>query len=210
VDLARVSDLNLDPQDWTVESFPLVADGVAAYPSAAATVDGEFAYLFALYEKGSRPNILTRIPLAGLGDPQKNLEYYAKDGTWKHGFDPADAATVMKHGNTELSLKYHPEMKKWVAVLMDPNLTGKILLRTAPEITGPWTEGVEIYELPEMQKSRPGYDSDTTCYAGKEHPQFENGDLVFTYTCNTLSVPKLATKLDIYFPVVIRMPMPKE
>lgn len=209
-DLARVSDLQTDPQDWTMEYFPLVPDGVHAYPSAAAAVEGEYAYIFALYEKGSRPMLLTRIPLSGLGNPQKNLQYYAKDGTWKPGFNPEDAATVMPSGNTEMSVKYHSDKKEWVAVHMDSFLTGEVIYRTAPKITGPWTEGEVIYRVPEREKDEPGYDPDTFCYAAKEHPEFnEVNMLTFTYACNTTKVPKLVTNLNIYFPKVVRVPMPK-
>jgi hypothetical protein len=209
-DIARISDLDGDPQDWTMEYFSLVPDGVKAYPSAATVVSGDYAYIFALYENAGRPLLATRISLDGLNDPQKNLHYLAKDGSWKPGFVPADAKPVMEHGATELSIRYHPEMKKWVAVLMDPKLTGSILVRTASELMGPWTEGEAVYRVPEIRKDLAGYDPDTFCYAGKEHPEFEQGDLLFTYVCNTMKVPKLLEKLDIYFPQTVRMPMPKE
>jgi hypothetical protein len=208
-DLAKISDLDADPQDWTMEYFPLVPDGVKAYPSATAVVDGEFVYIFALYENATRPLLVTRIPLTGLKDPQKNLRYLAKDGSWKPGLVPADAKPVMDDGVTELSIRYHPEMKKWVAIMMDPKLTGKIILRTASAMTGPWSEAKAIYSVPELKKDAPGYDSDTFCYAGKEHPEFENSDLLFTYACNTMKVPKLLEKLDLYYPQTVRMEMPK-
>jgi hypothetical protein len=59
-----------------------------------------------------------------------------------------------------------------------------------------------------MQPGDPRYDKDNFCYAAKEHPEFEHGDLVFTYVCNTLTPPKLATEMGIYFPRAVRMPMP--
>jgi hypothetical protein len=209
-DIARISDLNADPQDWRMEYFSLVADGVKAYPSATTVVSGEYAYIFALYENTERPLLVTRIPLDGLGNPQKNLQYLAKDGNWKPGFVPADARPVMDNGATELSIRYRPDMKKWIAVMMDPKLSGNVIVRTAPEMTGPWTQGQAIYRVPELRKDLAGYDSDTFCYAGKEHPEFEKGDLLFTYVCNTMKVPKLVEKLDIYYPQVLRVAMPKE
>jgi hypothetical protein len=48
----------------------------------------------------------------GLADPAEHLEYLANDGTWKHGFDPTQAKEVMKTGTSELSVRYHPELKK--------------------------------------------------------------------------------------------------
>jgi hypothetical protein len=137
------------------------------------------------------------------------LEYLAADGKWKKGFAPDDTLAVMTPGSSELSIRYHPEIKRWLAVMFAPGaFSSDIVLRSAPSATGPWTEGQVVYSAPEMKPGIAGYDKDTFCYAGKEHPEFEHSDLVFTYTCNTFAVPKLATEMNIYFPRVVRMPMP--
>jgi hypothetical protein len=208
-DLARVTSLNGDPQGWKIDYFPLVPNGAHAYPSATAVVDGGYAYLFALKESGTRPLLATRIPLDGLSAPAKNLQYLANDGQWHGGFDPAQTQLVMQKGSPELSIRYHPERKQWIAVMFETDaFSSKILLRTAPSLLGPWTQGEVIYQVPEMQPQTPGYDKNTFCYAGKEHPEFEQGDLLFTYVCNTFDVPALATNLSIYFPRAVRMAMP--
>jgi hypothetical protein len=210
-DLAKVSGLDRDPQQWTVEILPFVEDGVKAYPSSTTVVDGKFAYLFALYETIERPLLVTRIPLSGLDEPKKFVEYLAKDGTWKPGFDPKNAKPMMAHGNTEMTIRYHPGVHKWVAVMNYTKLfSDKIILRVAPKLTGPWTEGEVIYRVPEMQKDKAGFDADTFCYAGKEHPEFRDKDsILITYACNTKSVPKLVTNTGIYFPQVVRIPLSK-
>jgi hypothetical protein len=95
--------------------------------------------------------------------------------------------------------------------MIDPGrFKEKILLRTAPEMTGPWTSGEVIYRMPEMIRGNPRHVKDNFCYAAKEHPEFEsNGELLFTYVCNTMDVPSLATNLSIYFPKVVSIPMPQ-
>jgi hypothetical protein len=208
-DLAQVTHLDRDPQRWKVTVRPLVSDGVKAYPSAAAVVYDGYAYIFALYEEGTRPLLVTRIPLEGLTKPAANIQYLAADGTWRAGFDPTKAKQVMKQGNSELSVRYHPTLKKWLAVMVDPALfSDKIILRTASSLVGPWTEGEVIYVMPEMQPS-PKRDKNVVCYAGKEHPELESSsDIVLTYVCNTLAVPELPTHLDIYYPQVVRRPLP--
>jgi hypothetical protein len=208
-DLARIDAPGPDPQQWKIDEMPLVPDGTHAYPSATAVVSQKNAYIFALDESGARPLEATRIPLSGLSDPAKHLEYLASDGTWQPGFVPQKAQQVMKQGSTELTIRYHPELHRWLAVLFQPGMfSSRILLRSAPSLTGPWTDGQVVYSVPEMQPASPGYDKDTFCYAAKEHPEFEHGDLVFTYACNTFAVPKLASNVGIYFPQVVRMPMP--
>ena len=196
--------------------FPLVPDEVAAYPSATAVVDGGYAYLFALDEKDARPMLLTRIPLAGLDTPARNLQYLAnagkKMGTWEPGFKPKEAMPVMDRGTSEMSVRYHPDLKQWLAVMRSPDLSSDaILLRTAPAITGPWSAGEVIFHIPEMQKDSPGYDKNVFCYAGKEHPEFEKpGSLVITYVCNTMKVPDLVTNSNIYVPKVVEVPLPAD
>ena len=184
--------------------------GVKAYPSATTLVDGKFAYLFALYESGTRPLLATRIPLSGLTDPAKSLQYLTADGVWKPGFNPANAKAVMQEGSSELSIRYNQARKQWLAVLLQPGgFTDKVILRTAPSLIGPWISGEVIYQIPEMQPG-PKRDKNVFCYAGKEHPEFESDDLLFTYVCNTMDVRGLVTNLDIYRPQVVRIPLPSK
>lgn len=209
-DLARLSGLENDPQRWSVKYFPLVPDGVHAYPSATAVVEGEYVYMFALLETDSRPMLLTRIPLDGLDAPAEHLQYLSKSGNWKPGLTPADAMHVMKHGNTEMTVRYRPQLKEWVAIMNYPKLfSDRIVARTAPQLEGPWSEDKVIYRIPEMQKGHAGYDKNTFCYAAKEHPEYRKpGSLLITYACNTMKVRKLTSDLNIYFPKVVRVPFP--
>ena len=209
-DLAHVTGLQAPPKDWKISYLPLVPDGVHANPSASTVIEGDHLYIFTVDEHDKRPQILVRIPVAGLNDPAKNLQYLNADGTWQAGLDPAKAKVVMEHGVSEMSVRYHPELKEWIAVHVDATFfSDKVLLRTAPSLTGPWTDGEVIYHIPELQKNSSGYDPDTFCYAGKEHPEFERtNELVFTYVCNSMKPQKIAKELNIYFPQVVRMKMP--
>ncbi len=209
-DLAHVTGIKQDPQNWKVAYHPLVDESVHANPSASALIEDGNLYIFTLYEQGSRPQILTRIPVKGLNEPKKNLQYLGSDDKWHDGIEPAKAKAVMSKGTSEMSVRYHPELKKWVAVMVDPQIfSDKVNLRTAPAMTGPWTEGNVIYAIPIMQKNNPDYDAETFCYAGKEHPEFEKpGELLFTYVCNSMKPKKLEKLTNVYIPQVVSMPMP--
>jgi hypothetical protein len=211
-DLARVTDLERDPQDWTFQYFRLAAPETRAFPSATAVVYGEYAYIFALDEKPStRPLILTRIPLAHLDSAEESIEYYAQDGYWKSGFVPSDAAAVMRTGSSELSVRYHPELKKWVAILVDPTGTGVILARTADKIEGPWTDGRVLYHLPELTEDSREKHPNWICYAGKEHVEFSKPTRAsVTYVCNSLVPRELLGEPDLYVPKVVDLPIPSD
>jgi len=110
--------------------FPLVAEAVHANPSASTLIEDDHLYIYTLYELGTRPQILTRIPLRGLGDPKKNLQYLGSDDKWHDGIEPAKAKIIMKTGASEMSVRYHPELKKWIAVMVDPQIfSDKVILR---------------------------------------------------------------------------------
>ena len=154
--------------------------------------------------------IAARIPLSGLADPKANLEYLARDSKWMKGFDPANAQGVRHRGYLNFQSGIIRELGRWLAVMFDPSAFSRnILLRSAPSAIGPWSAGKVIFSVPEMDPGSHEYDKDTFCYAGKEHPEFERGDLVITYVCNSFAVAKLATNLNIYFPKTVRMPMPQ-
>ncbi len=209
-DLAHVTNIKGDPQNWEIAIQTLVPEGVFANPSASTVIEGEYLYIFTNYEKEARPQILVRIPLKGLIEAKRNLQYLGNDDHWHEGIEPTKAKAVMAKGASEMSVRYHPELKKWVAVMVDPQIfSDKVIFRTAPSMSGPWTDGDVIYRIPEVQKTFAHYDADTFCYAGKEHPEFEKpGQLLFTYVCNTMKPKKLETEPWVYFPQVVTMPMP--
>jgi hypothetical protein len=98
--------------------------------------------------------------------------------------------------------------------MKSPDLSSDaILMRTALDVIGPWSRGEVIYHIPEMQKKSAEYDKNVFCYAGKEHPEFEepdadkSGSLMITYVCNTMKVPDLTTNLKIYVPKVVPLPL---
>lgn len=94
---------------------------------------------------------------------RKVRQQNSNDGTWKHGFNRAHAKEVMKTGSSELSIWYHPALKQWLAVMLEPSgFSDKVILRRAPDLTGPWTEGQIIYPIPEMQPG-PSRDKNTFC-----------------------------------------------
>jgi hypothetical protein len=210
-DLAHITGIsNPDPQKWKIEFLELVPDGPESYPTAVAVFDKEYLYIFSVNDFGDHSQVVTRVPVSKLNEPKKNLEYLATDGQWKPGFDPKNAKAVMAKGSSEFTIRFHPELKKWVAVMFEPGwMSSKVIVRSADELLGPWTDGKEIYNTPEMQKDSKGYDPDTFCYAAKEHTEYEKpGELVFTYVCNTMKPPKLPDLMNIYFPQVVRMKMP--
>lgn len=118
---------------------------------------------------------------------------------------------VLAAGVSELSVRYHADEKKWIAVYMSLKNSGdQLLYQTADKPEGPWTKPKALIEkIPEVDPQSRLYDKDTFCYAGKEHIQFaRERTIVATYVCNSLEDFQNKTNfirrnLFLYRPVVI-------
>lgn len=208
-DLARISNPSDAPQKWKIEYLPL-ANG-KAYPGSTIVLEGEYAYFFALFEDvehNRRPMLLTRVPLNSLSNPSSGMEYLDKERKWMPGLKPEDAFPVIEKGASEMTIRYHPNIHKWVAITTDPEhaFSNQIALATAPGLSGPWSHWQEIYEMPEMVSTTAGYDKDTFCYAAKEHIEFGSGNsLLVTYACNSSRLEKMVANRNIYVPRVVEI-----
>ena len=212
--LAVVSNPSAPPDQWQVQYLKL-SEGSALYPGSTIVLDGEFANLFTV-EETTKPEkrqhmILNRLSLARLDRGDVSLEYFARDKSWKPGITGADAAVVIETGHSEMSVRYHAEAKQWVAVSGGDFLSNQIMIRTAPALTGPWSEQRAVYEFPEMSKNNPRRDRDTFCYAVKEHIEFaEANRMLVTYACNSFKLEKLFANTDIYRPQTVLVQLPSQ
>jgi hypothetical protein len=128
---------------------------------------------------------------------------------WKPAPIQSDAADVVAQGQSDFSVRYHPEIAKWVMLQQQPGFaTAEIGIRTADNLDGPWSPFRSLMNIPEMH-TRQTDRKRIFCYAAKEHPSFEStpGTLVVTYACNSFSSLAL-TDMKIYHPIVIQLRMP--
>jgi Domain of unknown function (DUF4185) len=107
-----------------------------------------------------------------------------KEPRWSKAFEPT--ASLFDSVPNEMSVSYNRHLGRYIAIhsLLREN---KIVLRTAPQITGPWSDA-EVVFRPERTN-----DSDLI-YAAKEHPELarENGRIIYVTFVNSASyVPQL-------------------
>jgi uncharacterized protein DUF4185 len=106
------------------------------------------------------------------------------EARWSKKFEPT--ACLFDSVPNEMSATYNPYLGKYVAIhsLLREN---KIVLRTAPQLFGPWSDGQIIY--------RPQRVADTDLiYAAKEHPEIaqQNGQRIYaTYVNSSTYLPEL-------------------
>jgi hypothetical protein len=229
--LARIDDPSADPQTWRPEVLPLSQSAVAL-PVSTLLAQGSHLYLFTFVDRGDGrlPRILLRLPLARLAagaDLEGGLETLAASGAWRPGVALESAQILMDDNATEMSVRYHAELRKWIALYNFPDPDGSlpaspssdaVYLRSADRLEGPWSERTPVFRIPELADGAPRRDPNTGCYAAKEHPGFSlPGSLTFTYVCNLFAGPgqdpmpileRLQRRMDLYRPVAASVSLP--
>jgi len=144
-----------------------------------------------------------------MATPSAAWEYLKKDGSWGSGLAGDDAMHVIEQAISEMSVRYHPGIHKWIAIVPGPGFPTPVVdARIADSPVGPWSAPQKIFEFPEMRRDNPGYDKDTFCYATKEHIEFTDTKIALTYTCNSMVVTKVIANSEIYRPRVVFLDLP--
>ena len=232
--LAVIPNYTAPPEQWSI-SYQKLNTGGTAVPGVSIILNqgkggnpdpddpqgANFVYFFTLVQ-GDKPAVqhlgLLRLPLEKLdavARPGSSAwEYLRTNLTWAKWADtekelPSDHAVVLKPGASEMSVRYHEATKQWIAVYPTSGLrTAEYALSNY--MTHGWQPGKTLYTFPEREPSHPNYTKNVFCYAAKEHVEFEaEGQLVFTYACNSFQEHELFEKRQLYHPIVVIKPLPK-
>jgi hypothetical protein len=210
VDLAEISNADAEPRNWRITYFDL-SESEVAFPGVSIVVRPPYVWMFGpmLEERHKRQAvILTRLSLDRLDRPAESLEYLATGGKWRAAPIRADVAKIVAQGQADFSVRYHPEIGKWVLVQQAPGvLSRQIGIHTSAGLEGPWSSFRSLMDEPEMRSHRRGI----LCYAAKEHPSFESapGALVVTYVCAMRDFGKMIADISGYRPIVTQLMMTK-
>ena len=188
-----------DPHLWAGDT--LVADGkyVVWYTRVVEGEDGSHGYMTTM-----------RVRRDKMANASSSWEYLRKDGQWMGGPASGDAMHVIEQPISEMSVRYHPSIHKWLTLSTGPEFPSpRAVVRVADSPIGPWSAARTIYEFPEMKRDNSGYDKDTFCYAVKEHIEFTDTKIAMTYACNSMNVAKTVANMSIYRPKVVVLDLPK-
>jgi hypothetical protein len=208
--LAIVKNVHASPEKW----HPAIRDltGKGLWTGISIVHDGNHLLWYTQVSSGEGHGYMA---VARTGDHKISTspsawQYLASDGQWKSGFPAADARHVIDQAISEMSVRLHPSIQKWIALSIGPEFPSpRVVYRTADSPIGPWSAPQTIYEFPEMKLSTPGFDKETFCYAAKEHTEFTDTQIAMTYACNSMSIPKVKANMQIYRPQVVILDVPK-
>ncbi len=206
--LAHVENPDAPPPQWRITQtkvpFTEVASKGALVFGGAVVRDGEYAYVFggdsrSEAEKARAPNrlVLARVPADQFADFAQWR--FLANGVWQKDF--SKVTPLFPNVGSEYSVSWLPGRKAYAAVYSE-GLWGKILVRLAPALTGPWGKPVEVYRCPEMDWSTKAF-----CYAAKAHPELTHApnELLITYAANAWSFWDLFKNARLYWPRFVRV-----
>jgi len=208
--LATITNPETSPDRWHIAIQDLTDSHLWAGVSIVR--DSNYIVWYTQVSEGEGSGYMTalRVPPNKMAAPSTAWEYLRKDGQWVPGLPHGDAKHLIDQPISEMSVRFHPSIHKWIALSAGPEFpSARAVARSADSSLGPWSVLETIYEFPEMRTSTSGYDKDTFCYAVKEHSEFADSKIALTYACNSLVVSKVKANMDIYRPRVVILDLPK-
>jgi hypothetical protein len=208
--LATIQDVQSPPEKWEV-SIQDVTDS-RLWAGVSMIRDWNYVIWYTQVSKGEGHGymIAMRVPREKMANPATGWEYLRKDNHWAAGLAGEDAMHIIDQPISEMSVRYHPSIHKWLALSTGPEFPSpRVVVRSADSPVGPWSDPQTVYEFPEMKRDNPGYDKDTFCYAVKEHVEFTETKIALTYACNSMVVAKTIANMNIYRPRPMVLNLPK-
>jgi hypothetical protein len=208
--LGHVSNPDDPPQRWKIEQEKVPfsefgTNGDLLLGSWLLRQDGQI-YIFGLDsrdKKAGRKNslVVARAPEGELGR-FTSWQFFGTGG-WQSG--TAKLAPLAPGFPTEFSVTYWPARRQYAAVYVEGAISGRICLRLAPAVTGPWGEPRVIYECPEK-----GWPEAVFCYSAKAHPELAASpeELLITYAANSWQLGNVVNDARLYWPRFVRVNSP--
>lgn len=207
--LAKISNPHDVPHDWKIELFSL-PDFISSTMEIGchAKQDG---YIYLFISRNDTSQFVVRKQIHLIDDHERPFEYYALNKEWKQGIEANDMLEIAK-GFRCNSVNFHPEINQWVMISDIRFKDNKIKMRTAPELTGPWSNELVIYEIPEVTPGNSLYSKSNFSYCAREHIQYydsKNQVMLLTYDINNTNFSEILSSPKIYTPKIITIPLKK-
>ena len=202
---AMVVNPDAPPTDWQLTFLEPPTQAFDAVVGTAVALDGDHVIALAASSQGSHPAYLARFPVAALARGDLSSIAWWDGSQWAEPGRLAGApAVVIDEGATEASLHRDTRLGLWIHLVSRGFGATTIAIRTAPEVTGPWSAAGDVFTPPEARAANP------FVYAAKAHPELvaPGGALAVTYATNSFTFGDLFTpqgQQGLYWPRFVRL-----
>lgn len=198
-----VSGIKDKPLEWTLSPLVLPDNPYGIMLAAATIIKPPYLYMFnvAVKEPGYGSMYLARWHTDSLiAGSTGSFEWWTGNSIgWISDLEfTSKPATIFDEGATEFSVIYDEETDQYLAIQTVGFGPANIMMRTAPVLTGPWSELLLVYDPPEKP------DPEIMIYAAKAHPEITGADIILTYNTNG-PIERIVTDTTLYYPILIRL-----
>jgi hypothetical protein len=181
------------------ETKPLPLTGGIAWGQSIVD-DGGYTYVYGSEQTDDFQFAhVARVPAGGLGGPWT----FWDGATWS----PEEARSARLASGVGTSFSVDRVGDAWVLLSMESHLplNSSVVAYTAKALTGPFTDPVELYRVPEANdQQRPVIVYDATLHPELAHP----GKLLFSYNVNSLEQKDIYADATLYRPRFVEVPWP--
>jgi hypothetical protein len=182
---------------WETRPLPSLGSTIAWGQSMLD--DGGFTYIYGSEQTADFNFVhLARVPAGGLPG---SWQYW--DGT---GWSPEEARSARLASGVGTSFSVDRVQGRYVLISMESHLrfNPAVVAYTADAPTGPFTDPVELYHVPELADPRPVIAYDATLHPHLARP----GKLLFSYNLNSLNRTDAYTDVTLYRPRFVEVDWP--
>lgn len=198
----RIANADEEPDAWRVEHIPSPPNPWGIVVGSASVLAHEgWLYAFSTREPPPHDVHLVRWPLAAaIAGDLSAPEWWAGRS---RGFVvqtelAGPPAPLFEDGQTEFTV--HEAAGEFVAVQTIGFGTATIGVRTAPALSGPWSDVGEVWRPPEADREG------ALIYAAKSHPELDAGDaLAVTYIASNFDIATVIADESLYYPRFVRL-----
>ena len=200
--LGHVLNPHMPPEMWKLRQYKipwekLGPSGDIIFGSSVLLHNG-FVYIYGTSENiingiHQKFMILARVSADAL--TEFNSWRFYSNGNWVDNF--LLASRICDNIANEYSISYLPVFNEYISVYTENSVSENIVIRTAPQPHGPWSNPVIIYKCPEVN-----WDEGIYCYAAKAHSTLTSApdELIITYVANSNDFWKMAADARLYRP----------
>lgn len=196
--VAIIDNPNENPDKWKINYFKGSKTFGVIVGSSAVLQDENYIYSFGVKEPTTHETYLLRFEKRKFiyGD-MSNVEWWTND-KWTTHIEEEPKLSSLFIGQTEFSVHYDKELKKYVQIQTYGFGKASIGYRLADQLYGPWSEPILIYTPPLKEE-------DEFVYSANAHPELNSDGLIITYNINNGDFERLINNEEIYFPKIIKL-----